>query len=142
MRVATLEAAEHRLRVHMLPNGVTVIDDAYSANPVGAVSALEVLKLHTSGRRILITPGMVELGTLQEIENYRLGQRAAAVATDIVLVGIEQTQAIQRGIADTDFDQNRLRVVDTREEAIQWFQQEIKSGDTVLFLNDLPDTYL
>jgi UDP-N-acetylmuramoyl-tripeptide--D-alanyl-D-alanine ligase len=142
MRVATLEAAEHRLRVNVLPNGVVVIDDAYSANPVGAVSALEVLKLHTSGRRILITPGMVELGSLQETENYQLGQRAAEAATDIILVGIQQTQAIQRGIADTDFDKNRLQVVDTFEEARQWFQQEVKNGDTVLFLNDLPDTYL
>ncbi len=141
-RVKTLEPAEHRLRVNVLPNGVTIIDDAYSANPVGAVSALQALALHQAGRRIVITPGMVELGPLQEEENQQLGQRLAEYATDIVLVGIQQTAPVQAGIAATDFDPERLRVVDTFDEARAWFQSAVQRGDAVLFLNDLPDTYL
>jgi len=90
----------------------------------------------------LITPGMVELGSVEDEENHKLGQKAAESATDIVLVGIEQTRALQAGIAETDFDKEHLLVVDTFEEARQWFQNEVKAGDTVLFLNDLPDTYL
>lgn len=142
MRVASLEPAEHRLNVSTLPGGITVIDDAYSANPVGAISALEVLKLYESGRRIVITPGMVELGALQEEENYKLGTRLPDYATDIILVGKEQTEPIQRGVRDTDFDPNHLLVTETFEEARGWFQTQVKAGDTVLFLNDLPDTYL
>jgi len=142
IRVASLEPAEHRLQRKTLPGGVTVIDDAYSANPVGAKNALDVLALHQGGRRVLITPGIVELGPLQEQENVRLGRYAAQASTDIILVGIEQTQPLQRGIREGGFDNERLHVFDTRDEAIAWFQREIKAGDTVLFLNDLPDTYL
>ncbi len=142
MRVASLEPAEHRLQRKTLPGGITVIDDAYSANPVGAHNVLDVLALYDSGRRVLITPGIVELGQLQEQENRKLGRHAAQVCTDIVLVGVEQTLPIQQGIRETDFDIEHLYVYDTRDEAIAWFQRELKEGDTVLFLNDLPDTYL
>ncbi len=142
MRVASLEPAEHRLQRRTLPGGITVIDDAYSANPVGAQNVLDVLALYESGRRVLITPGIVELGPLHEPENYKLGQRAAQVCTDIVLVGIEQTRPIQKGIRDGGFDEGHLFVFDTRDEAIAWFNRALKEGDTVLFLNDLPDTYL
>jgi UDP-N-acetylmuramoyl-tripeptide--D-alanyl-D-alanine ligase len=142
MRVVSLEPAEHRLQRKTVSGGITIIDDAYSANPVGAHNVLDVLALYDSGRRVLITPGIVELGQLQEQENRKLGRHAAQVCTDIVLVGIEQTLPIQQGIHETDFDAEHLYVYDTRDEAIAWFQHELKEGDTVLFLNDLPDTYL
>jgi UDP-N-acetylmuramoyl-tripeptide--D-alanyl-D-alanine ligase len=142
LRVATLQSAEHRLQRKTLPGDITVIDDAYSANPVGARNALDVLALYKAGRRVLITPGMVELGELQAQENQKFGRSAAQVCTDIVLVGIEQTIPIQKGIHETRFDENHLHIFDTREEAIAWFKTELRSGDTVLFLNDLPDTYL
>lgn len=142
MRVSTLESAEHRLQRKVLPGNITVIDDAYSANPVGARSVLDVLALYDKGRRILITPGMVELGPLHAEENQKLGRYAAQVCTDIVLVGIEQTLPIKQGVMETGFSADHLHIFDTREEAIAWFNQELKEGDTVLFLNDLPDTYL
>jgi UDP-N-acetylmuramoyl-tripeptide--D-alanyl-D-alanine ligase len=141
-RVATLTPAEHRLRQTVHPNGITVLDDAYSANPVGAASALNALNLHQEGRRIVITPGMVELGTVQSEENYKLGQLLAQTASDIILVGIKQTADLQRAVTESTFDPSRLLVVDTFEEARQWFQAQVRPGDTVLFLNDLPDTYL
>lgn len=142
LRVASLDSAEHRLQRKTLPGGITVIDDAYSANPVGARNALDVLALYRNGRRVLITPGIVELGPLHEQENVKLGRYAAQVCTDIVLVGLEQTQPIQRGIREAGFDGERLHVFDTREEAIAWFHKTLQAGDTVLFLNDLPDTYV
>lgn len=142
MRVASLEPAEHRLERKTLPGGITVIDDAYSANPAGARNALEVLGLYDTGRRVLITPGMVELGPLQDQENAKLGRAAAQVCTDIVLVGIEQVRPIRQGILEAGFDEAHLFIFDTREEAIAWFQQALKPGDAVLFLNDLPDTYV
>ena len=142
VRVASLEAAEHRLQRRTLPGGITIIDDAYSANPVGARNVLDVLALYNSGRRVLITPGIVELGALQEQENQKLGRYAAQVCTDIVLVGIEQTRPLKQGIVEAGFNEDHLHVFDTREESIAWFHRELKDGDTVLFLNDLPDTYV
>lgn len=142
MRVATLEPFEHRLERKVQPGGLTVLDDAYSANPVGARSALRVLGMHTRGKRILITPGMVELGDLHAEENRKLGALAADYCTDIVLVGREQTRPIYEGVTSTAFDEDRLFVCDAHSEAVAWLRNHAAAGDTVLFLNDLPDTYL
>ena len=140
-RANSLQPAEARLVRNVLPNGMTIINDAYSANPVGAVSALRVLGMHDSGRRLLITPGMVELGTVQAEENRKLGVTAADYATDIILVGEEQTKPIHAGLTSAGFPPDNIMIMDTVTEAISWYQENLGAGDTVLFLNDLPDTY-
>jgi UDP-N-acetylmuramoyl-tripeptide--D-alanyl-D-alanine ligase len=140
-RVRGLKPAESRLVRQTTPQGITIINDAYSANPAGVISALKVLSLHQSGRRLLITPGMVELGALHEPENHKLGESAAQHATDVILVGAKQTQPVKDGLLAAGFPADRLQVVDTLAESVQWYQQHLKAGDTVLFLNDLPDTY-
>ena len=140
-RVRTLQPAESRLVRQTTTTGITIINDAYSANPAGVVSSLRVLGMHNGGRRLLVTPGMVELGDMHERENQRLGQIAAQYATDVILVGKEQTQPVYNGLIAADFPLERLQVVDELREAMDWYQSNLQSGDTVLFLNDLPDTY-
>lgn len=140
-RIRTLQPAESRLVTQQAAGGITIINDAYSANPVGAVEALRVLGLHTSGKRLLITPGMVELGQLMAQENKKLGISAAEYATDVILVGSTQTAPIKEGLLEAGFPPEELHVVETLAEAITWYQQHLSQGDTVLFLNDLPDTY-
>ena len=141
MRIRNLKPAESRLAVQTSAAGITIINDAYSANPKGVISALKVLGMHESGKRLLITPGMIELGDLQDSENHKLGMLAAEYATDIILVGQYQTTPILEAIQSTDFDPTRVRVVATLKESVSWYQQNLRAGDTVLFLNDLPDTY-
>ncbi|MCA9888758.1 MAG: UDP-N-acetylmuramoyl-tripeptide--D-alanyl-D-alanine ligase, partial [Anaerolineae bacterium] len=140
-RVRTLQPTESRLVQQITASGITIINDSYSTNPIGAISALRVLGMNENGRRVLITPGMVELGQVQDEENHKLGIAAADYATDIILVGDRQTKAIQAGLVQTDFPQDRIVVVDALGEATTWYQANLRSGDTVLFLNDLPDTY-
>ncbi|PJF43556.1 MAG: hypothetical protein CUN55_08515 [Phototrophicales bacterium] len=142
LRVTSLTPADHRLRRTTLPNGITMLDDAYNTNPVGAANALEVLGLYQEGRRVLVTPGMVELADIQDIENEKLGRAASRYCTDIILVGKKQTEPIAKGVLSTDFDPNHLLIVDTVQEAIDWYQANLQSGDTILFLNDLADNYL
>ncbi|MDQ7034853.1 MAG: UDP-N-acetylmuramoyl-tripeptide--D-alanyl-D-alanine ligase [Anaerolineae bacterium] len=140
-RAKTLQPAESRLVRQVTDSGITIINDAYSANPVGVISALKVLGLHQSGKRLLITPGMIELGDMQEAENRKLGELATQYASDIILVGEKQTAPLKAGILSTDFSQEHLQVVDNLSDAIDWYKDNLKAGDTVLFLNDLPDTY-
>jgi UDP-N-acetylmuramoyl-tripeptide--D-alanyl-D-alanine ligase len=140
-RVRTLQPAESRLVRQVSPEGITIINDAYSANPAGVVSALQVLSLHQNGKRLLITPGMVELGPMMEAENRKLGEIAAAHATDVILVGRQQTEPIKAGLKARGFPAEHLQVVDTLAESVAWYKANLKAGDTVLFLNDLPDTY-
>jgi UDP-N-acetylmuramoyl-tripeptide--D-alanyl-D-alanine ligase len=140
-RVRQLQPAASRLAKQTTPEGITIINDAYSANPVGVVSSLQVLGLHHSGRRLLITPGMVELGELMESENQKLGEMAAKYATDVVLVGEKRTEPIKVGLLRAGFPAEQLKIVERLSEAIDWYKTNLKSGDTVLFLNDLPDIY-
>lgn len=140
-RVSLLQPAESRLVRQHDERGVLIINDAYSANPVGAKSALQVLGLYEGGRRALITPGMIELGDLHEAENHKLGVLATQYATDIILVGDKQTAPIQAGIRSTGFPIERLQVVTHTNEALAWYREHLGRGDTVLLLNDLPDTY-
>ncbi len=140
-RVRDLKPAESRLTRHTSPEGITIINDAYSANPVGVVYALRVLGMHTGGRRLLITPGMVELGDLMESENRKLGETAAQYATDVILVGEKQAEPIREGLIAAGFPSEKVLVIATLAESIQWYQRNLKAGDSVLFLNDLPDTY-
>ncbi len=140
-RVSSLQPAEARLARQLTPAGITIINDAYSANPAGAASALSALARQGTGRRLLVTPGMVELGPLMAPENRRLGAIAAQHATDVILVGPEQTAPIREGLLDAGFAPERVQSVHTLAEAVAWYQDNLKAGDAVLFLNDLPDTY-
>jgi len=140
-RVRDLQPAEARLARQTTPEGITIINDAYSANPAGAAHSLRVLGMHTSGRRLLITPGMIELGPLMDSENRKLGEIAAQHATDVILVGKKQAIPIEQGLLSAGFPRDRLRVVDSLAESIAWYKTNLRPGDTVLFLNDLPDTY-
>ncbi|HKP22105.1 MAG TPA: UDP-N-acetylmuramoyl-tripeptide--D-alanyl-D-alanine ligase [Thermoleophilaceae bacterium] len=121
--------------------GIVVIDDAYNSNPVGAAAALEVLASHAAERRVLVTPGMVELGDREAEENERFGAQAAAVCDLVVLVGDQRSRPIRAGLSSADFPDDRIHVVANSSEAEALLAKTTRRGDVVLFENDLPDLY-
>ncbi len=139
--VERVEPVEHRLQLIQGAGGVTVIDDAYNANPEGVRTALEVLAKFSDGRRVLVTPGMVELGPIEEEENYRFGQQAAASCDVAILVGRKRTAPIARGLREAGFPEQQLFVVGSLSEATEQMKSVVAPGAVVLFANDLPDTY-
>lgn len=133
---------EHRLApIVNRAAGIVVIDDAYNANPAGAQAALEVLAAHPGKRRVLVTPGMVELGDREEAENEQFGAAAAAVCDFVVLVGEEQAVPIRRGLEGAGFAPGSLRVVADSRGAERLLAETSRAGDVILFENDLPDLY-
>jgi UDP-N-acetylmuramoyl-tripeptide--D-alanyl-D-alanine ligase len=143
MQVAArkLEQVEHRLELKKR-NGYLVIDDAFNSNPVGARNAVNVLASFASGRKIIITPGMIELGEIQERENRSFGEHIGRAGLDlIILVGEQQTAPIQEGIQMADGDMDRVKVVSSLFEANDILHEFAQEGDIVLYENDLPDTY-
>ncbi|HET9162006.1 MAG TPA: UDP-N-acetylmuramoyl-tripeptide--D-alanyl-D-alanine ligase [Solirubrobacterales bacterium] len=133
---------EHRLSpIVNRAAGIVVIDDAYNANPAGAAAALEVLAAHPGKRRILVTPGMVELGDREEAENERFGAAAAAVCDVVVLVGEKQAAPIRRGLEAAGFAPDGLRTVADSGGAERLLAETSRAGDVILFENDLPDLY-
>jgi UDP-N-acetylmuramoyl-tripeptide--D-alanyl-D-alanine ligase len=141
-RTPTLQPADHRLVRRVQADGTVVIDDAYSANPVGTAAALAVLKLHqSSARRIVISSGMFELGARAEAENTQLGRNMADAATDVILIGEAQAKPILAGLAEFGFPADRAKVVTSLEEALGHYRAIVRPGDTLLVLTDLPDLY-
>jgi UDP-N-acetylmuramoyl-tripeptide--D-alanyl-D-alanine ligase len=139
--IGNLPPVPHRLQLMNSGSGVTVIDDAYNANPVGATEALEVLASFTTGRRILVTPGMVELGPLEVQLNEELGAKAAEVCDYVILVGVERTRPLLAGLRRQSFPGGNIRIVRDLNAATEALTRIVRSGDTVLFENDLADQY-
>jgi UDP-N-acetylmuramoyl-tripeptide--D-alanyl-D-alanine ligase len=140
--LAQVQAPPHRLQpIHNRRAGVVVIDDAYNSNPEGAAAALEVLREHPATRRLLVTPGMVELGDLEEELNRRFGEHAAAVCDIAILVGPTRTEPIRAGLASAGMDPANVHVVRDIAHATELLGRLTRAGDVVLFENDLPDTY-
>ena len=137
-----MEPVEHRLELKQR-NGITVIDDAFNSNPVGAENAVHVLGSFPSGKKIVITPGMIELGELENQKNREFGKQIARANIDLViLVGREQTAAIHEGLNTAQNGQpGKIVVVDTLFEANKILDEYAEPGDVVLYENDLPDTY-
>ena len=139
--IERIEPVEHRLQLINPGTGVLIIDDAFNSNPSGARAALKVLKEFKEGKKIIVTPGMVELGRIQKEENYKLGEEISKVCDYTILVGKKQTLPIQKGLRDSGYDGKNLFIVATLEEAQEVIGSIVKPKDVVLFENDLPDTY-
>jgi len=135
-----LEPVAHRLQLIHGQGGVTVIDDAYNSNPAGARAALAVLS-EFSGRKVLVTPGMVELGERLDERHAEFGREAAAVCDYVILIGRRRTAAIAAGARAAGFPPDRLFVVPSLKEATAQLGRLVSAGDVVLFENDLPDQY-
>ncbi len=139
--VKRISAVPHRLQLLDKGGNLTFIDDAYNSNPSGCRAALNVLGLFDACR-ILVTPGMVELGAKQEELNFEFGQEASKACDYIVLVGKNQTLPIYNGIKESGYNMDNVYVADTLNEAlakVQAYQTDKKK--IVLLENDLPDNY-
>jgi len=138
--IAAMEPVEHRLQLIAGAGGVTVIDDAYNSNPEGAAEALEVLRRLPGNKKVVVTPGMVELGEQQWAANEELGRRAAEAADVLIPVAKLNREALVAGAEGAATD-CRVIPVDSLAAATEVLQGLLAPGDVVLFENDLPDQY-
>ena len=138
--VSKIEPVEHRLQILPSNGSSIVIDDAFNSNPVGSKIALDVLKSF-DGRKIIITPGMVELGDEEERYNKEFGSHMAKCVDIAILVGTNRSKPIEKGLLENGFDKMNIFVVSNLEEATKKLAEITKQGDVVLFENDLPDNY-
>lgn len=137
--ISRIQPVEHRLQLIPSP-GITIIDDAFNSNPNGAKAALRVLR-DFPGRRIIITPGMVELGGEEAAFNREFGTMMAGCVDVAILVGPKHTAPIAEGLREAGFPEENLYVTATLEEAAEIMRQVGRPGDVALFENDLPDNY-
>ena len=134
--IKNLKPVPHRLE--LIKNGrISIIDDTYNGNPVGAKRALEVLR-EFDGRRVVVTPGLVELGKREREENEILGKEIADVANLALIIG-RNGEYIGKGLIENGFPEENALFFKKLSDAERFFPDLFSANDAVLFLNDLPD---
>lgn len=130
-------ATDHRLQITQ--NGpITIIDDSYNSNPAGFELALKTLKAQKVDQKILVTPGMIELGSLQFSENARLAKLAGHICDLVIIVGKTNQNSLLSGLKKTPAT---VYTIDNLSETEKLLPSLYKGTSAVLFENDLGDQY-
>ena len=138
--VLGVKSVEHRLELRNAGN-ITYIDDSYNSNPVGSKMALDVLK-SMPGMKIIMTPGMVELGDKSYELNKKFGTYMKDSTDVVILVGEKITKPIKDGLKEVNYNSKNIYVVKSTKEAFALVRSLTNGKESyVLIENDLPDIY-
>lgn len=135
-----LKPVPHRMELIDANNDICIIDDSFNSNSDGFNAALDCLNLF-EGRKIIVTPGIVEQGSKHYDTNYEIGKKMAKVCSYVVLIGKNRTKPIYDALIEEKFDAENIIIKNSLEEVKSEFKNILKAGDTVLIENDLPDNY-
>lgn len=139
--IARIEPIEHRLNIINPGTGIIIIDDAFNSNPIGSKAALDVLSQFKEGKKIIVTPGMIELGEMEESANKEFGVNIGKVCDYAILIGEKRTRPIYEGLMETNYNKENIFIVKNLDEASVQIGKIANPKDVVLFENDLPDNY-
>ena len=139
--IKKLEPVKHRLELLPTHNGALLLDDSFNSNPMGSKYALDVLKEFKDKFKIVITPGMVELGAVQFTENFNFGKNIGSVADEVYIINQLNKEAIYNGLVVSGFDKNKIYFYNTFNEAFEDIKLKLDNNHVVLIENDLPDNY-
>lgn len=140
--VSSLKPTEHRLEMKSSIKGSVMIDDAYNANPEGSIEAVRVLGSFHGMQKIVITPGLIELGDKEYECNYNLGLETAKMCDIIIFVGLNRSKPMVEAVNSTEFDKSKMFVAKSFKEAMEIYSRFADSNTVLLIENDLPDNYL
>ena len=138
--ISSLKPVPHRLEL-INENDLTIIDNSYNASMESSMAALETLKLF-DGDKIIVTPGLVELGEEQYSINENLAQEIAKIAQKVIIVNKTNKDALINGLNKAKFDSKNIIFVENLADAKDKLKEIVKPKDVILFENDLPDNYI
>ncbi len=138
--VRKIQPIEHRLELKKFTDNITIIDDAYNSNPVGSKMAVDVLGL-MEGKKIIVTPGMIELGDKQYEYNKEFGKQIATICDEVILIGEEQTKPIMDGLIEKKYPSKNIHVLNDVKESFVLMRKLSDKKTYVLIENDLPDIF-
>lgn len=137
--VSKIEIIKHRLEpIYNKNSNIWVIDDSYNGNFNGVVSGLSVLQT-AKGRKLILTPGLVELGEKSEEIHKKIGELYSVKADYALLINTKATNWIKDGLEKNNF--HNYKFYNSTAEAHNDLKNILKPGDTIIFQNDLPDNY-
>jgi UDP-N-acetylmuramoyl-tripeptide--D-alanyl-D-alanine ligase len=141
--VESLPYVEHRLQVLRNPvSGIVVVDDSYNGNPesIRATAAL-ARATATQGRKILLTPGLVELGAESDAIHRSLGREIADAYDLVLLIDTRAARSIRDGLLDAGYLESNIVTYPDTDTAHREFAKLLRTGDAVIFQNDWTDNY-
>lgn len=137
--LSKISAFEHRMSPRII-DGAVIIDDTYNGNSEGIRAGLEYLKNVSAKRKIYVTPGLVEQGSLSSNIHYKIGQQIAESADVVYLMSNSTTNDILNGIKSKNFT-GVINIVNDPLDFYSNIEHIIASGDVVLMQNDWTDNY-
>jgi UDP-N-acetylmuramoyl-tripeptide--D-alanyl-D-alanine ligase len=136
-KIENLEKTSHRQNVLKGNMGQTIIDNSFNSNPISNLESLELLHSYeTNGKKYLITPGMVELGSEQFTYNYEFAFNASEIIDEALVVGFTNKTSLTLAFEDNNVP---VKFFKNRDLAVSYLNSVVKDNDVVLFENDLPD---
>lgn len=138
--ISELESPSHRLELIVTSNGMKILDDTFNANSEGAIAALDILNMF-EGRKVIVTPGLVELGLEEKATNKAFGVAISKVCDLVILIGKIRSTPIKDGLVSAGFSEDNILVYNSLSDAKRDFKKFLKATDVVLLENDLPDDY-
>lgn len=139
-RAKLILPTEHRMEIRKLGN-LTIIDNTYNTNPKAAKSSLKLLGELSGSKKILITPGLIELGSESYKENKNFAKSATEIADEIIIVGTNAKKALMDGLNESDFEKEKIHEVPSTKSALDLLAAISTEQTVVLLENDLPDQY-
>lgn len=135
-----IKSIEHRLE--LMPNNkkIVLIDDSYNSNVDGINAAMEVLDSF-KGRKIVLTPGLVELGKIENVVNMDFGRTLAKHADIVIIIGKHNAEMLINGLIEGGMNRENIKFASSLSKGNATLNEILAEGDVVLFENDLPDNY-
>lgn len=137
--VKKIQPIKHRLElIYNSATDIYVIDDSYNGNLSGVLSGLNVLS-RAKGRKIVLTPGLVEQGDKSWEIHKKIGELYVENADLVLLIKNTSSQHIIEALKNKKF--SNYKIYDSARAAHADLKNILRSGDTIIFQNDWPDAY-
>lgn len=138
--IQSLKPMAHRMEI-INSNGLTILDNSYNSSVESSKCSLDVLSLFKKGNKIIVTPGLVEMGAKEQEVNVCFGEQIAKVCNSVIIVNKVNLSAIKQGLLSQGFNEQNIYETESLTLASDILSKIAKAGDVVLFENDLPDNY-
>ena len=135
-----IQSIGHRLELMPNNKNIVIIDDSYNSNVDGVKAAMDVLDTF-SGRKIVLTPGLVELGKMENVANLEFGKTLANHADIVIIIGRHNAEMLINGLLDGGMPRENIKFAKSLNKGNAMLNEIMEEGDVVLFENDLPDNY-
>lgn len=122
-----------RMEIVSLKGGITLINDAYNANPYSTELALETLaEAKGEGRAIAVLGDMLELGSFTKEAHEQIGRKVSELSIDILLALGEEAATVVESAIRHGFPVKQARMVESHSEAVSLLRETIEDGDWIL----------